>query len=359
MRPVIAHIQIENLLHNFHLVRSRAAGAKVMAVVKANAYGHGLEAIAPSLEQAGCSDFAVTDACEGKRLRQLLKSDAHITLLSGLFDQNDAQTAEKSRLTPVVTERKHINWLKQVHFQGKVWLKVDTGMQRLGCSDPAQLINHCKQQAIELAGIMSHLACADTPSHPLNRIQVDEFRQLHQTLVPHLPASLLNSAGLVSLSHAAHDTVRPGLALYGIEPIPHEPLGLKPVMHLSAQIMQINPVSHGSTLSYGASYTASHDMKVALVCIGYGDGLPRQLSNQGFACFQKEKLAIVGRICMDYCLLDCSNSSLQVGDFVSFWGNDISCNDVATQVNSIAYTLMTGIQARVQRIPMMPEVNIA
>ncbi|MDQ6967930.1 MAG: alanine racemase [Mariprofundaceae bacterium] len=357
MRPAIAHIHLQNLLHNYQLLRQRAEHAQIMAVVKADAYGHGLKCISQILQQAGCDYFAVTDAAEGAQLRRYLGEKAHIILLSGLFESIEASVCETHRLTPVVTDEKHIRWLHNQGFTGKVWLKVDTGMQRLGAENPEEIIQSCHQHHIALAGIMSHLACADTPEHPLNSLQADAFYQLHQDIAPHLPASLLNSAGLIALPQHKHDMIRPGIALYGAEPIPHEPMGLKPVMQLSGQVMQIRHVEQGSTLSYGASYTAKKDMTIALISLGYGDGLPRALSNQGYAEFQGQHLPIVGRICMDYCLLDVTNKTVNIDDAVTFWGETLSPNTVANLLDTIPYTLMTGINQRVHRIPIYPKTR--
>ncbi|MBL4760510.1 MAG: alanine racemase [Mariprofundaceae bacterium] len=357
MRPAIAHIHLQNLLHNYQLLRQHAEQAQIMAVVKADAYGHGLKCIAQTLQQAGCEYFAVTDACEGAQLRSYLGEKANITLLSGLFESAEVTTCNTHRLTPVITEEKHIQWLSEHGFTGKVWLKVDTGMQRLGAENPKKLIQLCHQHQIALAGIMSHLACADTPEHPLNLIQADAFYQLHQAIAAHLPASLLNSAGLIALPQHKHDMIRPGIALYGAEPIPHEPMGLKPVMQLSGRIMQIRDVEQGSTLSYGASFTADKDMTVALISLGYGDGLPRALSNQGYAEFQGQHLPIVGRICMDYCLLDITESDVKTDDTVTFWGESLSPNIVANLLDTIPYTLMTGINQRVHRIAIYPKIK--
>jgi len=358
MRPAFAHIHLKNLLHNYQLLRRRAEGAQIMAVVKADAYGHGLKCISQTLQQAGCEYFAVTDACEGERLRGYLGEKSSIILLSGLFESSEAEVCQIQNLTPVLTEEKHVQWLSEQGFTGKGWLKVDTGMQRLGAENPEKLIKLCHQHQISLAGIMSHLACADTPEHPLNLIQADAFYQLHQAIAPHLPASLLNSAGLIALPQHKHDMIRPGIALYGAEPVPHEPMGLKPVMQLSGKVMQIRDVERGSTLSYGASYTADKDMRIALICVGYGDGLPRALSNKGYAEFQGKYLPIVGRVCMDYCLLDITHSDLKVDDTVTFWGESLSPNTVAEILDTIPYTLMTGINQRVHRIVMQPETAV-
>jgi len=349
MRPAIASINIANLKHNLHLLKERAQGSEIMAVVKANAYGHGLNLIAPALFDTGCRHFAVTDANEGVKLRKILPGATSIVLLSGIFDAADAANAVTAKLTPVITESDQAELLLAAEFTGSVWIKINTGMQRLGADDPAALITLCSNHGMNIAGIMSHLACADTPEHPLNKAQAEEFSKTRGELAPHSAASLLNSAGLISLPHCTFDFIRPGIALYGIEPVADEPLGVKPVMQLSGRVMQVHHISKGVTLSYGASFTAPQDMQVAVVSLGYGDGLPRQLSNRGSAVYNGIKLPIVGRVCMDFSLVDVSNNSIHTGDTLEFWGEQHSANDVADSIDTIAYELFTGIAERVCR----------
>ena len=350
MRPAIALIHLDRLRDNYEIITSHAGHADIMSVVKSNAYGHGLHIIAPELHRIGCRNFAVTEAAEGARLRDILGPDCDITLLSGLFEPHDAELSHAFRLSPVVTERVHIQWLKHNSFSGNVWLKVDTGMQRLGTTELMPLYAACIASGIGIAGIMSHLACADTPEHPLNRSQADAFSHLRSDLPPGTPASLLNSAGLIALPDQTLDIVRPGLALYGAEPVSAEPLGLKPVMEFTAQVMQVREIEAGTPVSYGATFTARSNMHIALICTGYADGLPVGLSNIGFAEHDGALLPIVGRVCMDYCLLDCTGHPLQPGQRVSFWGGDsLRPEQVAACINTIPYTLMTGVSDRVQR----------
>ena len=349
MRPAIANINIENLRHNYRLLSKRAQTAKIMAVVKANAYGHGLDLISPALFDEGCRDFAVTDAREGKQLRELLPEAESIVLLSGLFDTEDAALTCSQHLTPTITNNHQLELLHSAGFGGSLWIKVNTGMQRLGADYPAQLIEQCRADNITVAGIMSHLACADTPEHPLNRAQADEFSSLCQQLDPKLPASLLNSAGLVALPDEIHDFIRPGLALYGAEPVADEPLGVRPVMQLVGQVMHVRDIDKGVSLSYGASFTAHHDMKVAVVSTGYADGLPRILSNSGFAHARNATFPIVGRICMDYCLIDCTTLPLELDDMVEFWGDNLAASTVSDLASTIPYELFTGVGSRVCR----------
>ncbi|MFQ5345629.1 MAG: alanine racemase [Mariprofundus sp.] len=350
-RPAIAHIYPEHLRYNYSLLKQRAGEAEIMAIVKANAYGHGMELIAPVLFDEGCRNFGVTDATEGHQLRLLLKTgEAEITLLSGIFDHCDATLASQNRLTPAITEATQIEQLQGAGFQGSVWLKIDTGMNRLGADDIHSMIRQCRKKNITIRGIMSHLACADMPEHPLNRQQANAFAAMTQEIAPDIPASLLNSAGMVCMPECSMDIVRPGIALYGSEPLADQPLGLKPVMQLTGAVMQIRKIPAGTTISYGATFRAGKAMRIAVVSMGYADGLPRALGNRGHAFFAGQKLAIVGRVCMDYTMLDVTGIEIKQGDAVEFWGEHISANDVARCIDTISYTLFTGVGARVQRI---------
>jgi alanine racemase len=351
-RPAIAHIDLDNLCHNYRLLGERAGTAGVMSVVKANAYGHGLDLVAPALFAAGCRHFGITDACEGARLRTLLPEDADaaIYLLSGIFDAEDARLAAENALTPVIVEEAQAGLLRQGGFSGRVWIKVDTGMGRLGSHSPADLADICRRYGIRVEGIMSHLACADDPEHPLNAVQADQFLAILDSFPSGTRASLLNSAGIQIRPDMAGDLVRPGIALYGAEPIPSWPIGLKPVMSLTGQVMQVREIAKGHSVSYGASFTAPDSMPVAVVCLGYADGLPRGLSNRGAGAHGKERLPIIGRVCMDHVILDARSApTIMPGDTVEFWGESISANEVADSLDTISYTLFTGVGQRVAR----------
>ena len=356
MRPIFATIHLGHLAHNFRLLQQQAAPAAIMAVVKADAYGHGLIPVAETLFAQGCHSFAVTDADEGALLRTSLPADLantiDIILLSGLFDQNDAQLILNHALIPVVSAPRHLDLLQEAGFKGNVWLKLDTGMGRIGAEDSDSMLQAIHQHGMILAGIMSHLACADTPEHPLNQEQLLKFKSIQQhTQAP--AYSLLNSAGIVAFSSEIQtDFVRPGLALYGAEPIPSRPLGLKPVMQLSGNVLQIREIQADDSVSYGATWTADKATHIAVVGVGYADGLPRTLSNQGKAAHASGLLPIVGRVCMDYCMLAVNNDQVQVGDEVIFFGfgeQTPTANAVAHLCHTISYELFTGINPRVTR----------
>ncbi|MDQ6996616.1 MAG: alanine racemase [Mariprofundus sp.] len=354
-RPAIARIHLNNLRYNYQLLSNHAGNARIMAIVKANAYGHGLNLIAPALFGAGCRCFGVTDAKEGAKLRDILGNedknrDSEITLLSGIFDREEAALIAKNLLTPVITEPEQVDILQHANFHAPIWIKVDTGMNRLGAQAAKILINQCREADIEVGGIMSHLACADSPEHPMNLQQVNAFNDLRDHNAPNLPASLLNSAGMVTMPKYCMDIVRPGIALYGSEPVPDQPLGLKPVMSLTGAVMQIRDISAGAQVSYGATFHAEKAMRIAVISLGYADGLPRALGNRGHAFFAGRKLAIVGRVCMDYTMLDITDVAIHPGDAVEFWGDNLLANDVARSLDTISYALFTGVGARVQRL---------
>ncbi|MDX8387241.1 MAG: alanine racemase [Ghiorsea sp.] len=352
MRPVFATIHLGHLAHNYKLLQETVGSTDIIAVVKANAYGHGLNAAAKTLYQEGCTSFAVTDAEEGVQLRSTLTNPAcKILLLSGLFDANDALLSIRHHLTPVITKARQLQYLIDAQFQDEVWLKVDTGMNRIGATNLDALIKLVKSSPVQLAGIMSHLACADIPEHPLNRLQFKAFENIQKRHTS-TAYSLLNSAGIIANPEAKYDAVRPGIALYGIEPIPSRPLGLKPVMQLTAEVLQVLPIQVGDSVSYGATWTAKEPAHVAVVGLGYGDGLPRLLSNLGEALHHSGHLPIIGRVCMDYCLLAVDSDKVKEGDKVTFFGFKDGAPlayNVANQCQTITYEIFTGISPRVTR----------
>jgi len=355
-RPAFARIHLGHLRHNYRLLKQRAGKAPIMAVIKADAYGHGLHLVAPALLAEGCRCFAVTDADEGTKLRRIIGGTADIVLFSGIFDAADAQQAEDLVFTPVITRTHQLSLLSEAGFSGGVWMKVDTGMNRLGAKNITVLNTGCAARGIKVTGVMSHLACADEPLHTMNIKQAARFLESTAKLPDGIPRSLLNSAGLIALPDCTFDVVRPGIALYGAEPVRNQPLGLQPVMQFGGQIMQLRDVPRGANLSYGATFTAPRDMRIATLSMGYADGLPRQLSNHGAAAVLSQTttgdtaiLDIVGRVCMDYCLLDASQADVKVGTEVEFWGTHIPATRVAEQLGMIAYELFTGVGKRVRR----------
>ena len=357
-RPVIARMCGEALVHNYTVVKAMAGEAAVMAVVKADGYGHGMIATATRLWDAGCRSFAVTDADEGVALRLALQEHgdddaplAEITLLSGVFDDADASAIVAHKLVPVIHDKEEVARLRRARFNGRLWLKMETGMNRLGADQARQLLDRCFRCRWPVAGLMSHLACADIADHPLNQQQEDRLRSYLNLMGPGLSGSLLNSAGLITMPQAALDVVRPGIALYGAQPVTETPCDLRPVMSLEAEVMQVHRVDAGATISYGGECIAKQPMRVAVVAAGYGDGVPRSLGSCGGEVVCKgDRLPIVGRVCMDYTIIDISGYTIKAGDRVQFWGDALPVDEVATRCDTISYALFTGVNARVPRI---------
>ncbi|OIO71313.1 MAG: alanine racemase [Zetaproteobacteria bacterium CG1_02_53_45] len=350
-RPAIAHIHLDHLRHNYRLLKSRCGKAAMMAVIKANAYGHEMFLVAQALLDERCNSFAVTDAAEGHELRSILgrSNNIEIALLSGIFDTEDAELTRQHALTPTISELRQIKLLQESEFFGHIWIKIDTGMNRLGAENIDQMLEASHQAGISVRGLMSHLACADEPEHPMNRQQAERFNNICDQVAPELPRSLLNSGGLICIPEYAGDVVRPGLALYGAEPVANHPIGLKPVMTLTGEIMQVRDIAAGISVSYGASFTADQAMQIAVVGLGYADGVPRGLSNRGQVFLNGCKQAIVGRVCMDYTMIDVTGTDAKLGDTVEFWGENILANNVARSLDTISYTLFTGVGERVRR----------
>jgi len=364
-RPVIARMNGKALIHNYNTMRTLAGEASVMAVVKADGYGHGIVAAATRLWDAGCRSFAVTDADEGVLLRQALHDHsaqteaiveekehvAEIALLSGIFDDTDAAAVVEHHLVPVIYDKEGVARLRRARFNGRLWLKMETGMNRLGADQARQLLDRCFRCRWPVVGLISQLACADQADHPLNAQQAERMRSYLNLMGPGLSGSLLNSAGLITMPQAAFDVVRPGIALYGAQPTTESRCDLQPVMQLEAEIIQIHRVDVGAVVSYGGEFVAEKPMRVAIIAAGYGDGVPRRLGICGgmVAC-KGELLPIVGQICMDYTIVDISGFIVKVGEKVQFWGDTIAVEAVATRCDTISYELFTAVNARVARV---------
>ena len=357
MRPVRARIRRQALRHNYRELARLAAPARVCAVVKADAYGHGLEIVAPVLHEEGCRLFAVTDCAEAVRALALLdeaaggRAQVEVVALSGAFDGEDAQAAAAdARIVPAVFDAAGVARLARAGFAGKVWIKAETGMHRLGSDEPAALAEAARARGIEPALVFSHLACAATPEHPHARAQIAAMQALGDL---GLPRSLANSAALALHPEARFDVVRPGIALYGAQPAPRARLDLEPVMRLEAEVMQVRALEPGDAVSYDATFVAPKPMRAAVVAAGYADGVPRALSNRGCVLWRGRRLPILGRVCMDYTIVDATGAQgLAPGERVCFWGAEgLAAEEAALAAGTIPYELFTGVGARVRRMP--------
>lgn len=355
-RGTSAVIDLAALRHNLSVVRSSANNSNVLAVVKADAYGHGLVPVAKSL--AAASDaLGVATFEEGVALKQA-GIQRPVLLMEGVLSESQLQQAAEYGFQIVVHQPWQLAMLLEAHLSCAlgVWLKVDTGMHRLGFAQPGcalfwqQLYNSSNVKEVVL---MSHLACADESAHPLNQQQGDTFQRL-KTSVAATQASLANSAATLDRPDFHHEWVRPGLMLYGASPMVDrvaEDLDLKPAMHLRSRIISRSTVAAGEAVGYGATWRATRDTDVAVVAIGYGDGYPRHLSPQAQVLIHGQRCQIVGRVSMDMITVDVSQlPTAGPHTEVTLWGPGLPVEEVAQWAGTVNYELLCQVTGRVQRV---------
>jgi len=346
-RHAVLRIDLDALARNFRLIEARAAPAECAAVVKADAYGLGIERVARRLLREGCRRFFVATLAEARELRAIA-TDADVYVFEGAVEGGVPALVE-IRARPV------LNTLAQVerwHGHGPAALHVDTGMNRLGLS-AAEVAAIASRREL-LAGldlVMTHLACADEPDHPMNREQLKRF-DLARAQLPPLPTSIGNSAG--TLIDAAHrgDVVRPGIALYGGNPFSALPNPMASVATLTAPILQLRDVERPETVGYGATYVASPPARLAVLGVGYADGYPRNLSNRGVAAVRGRRVPVVGRVSMDLVCVDVGalpRDDVRVGDAIELFGPTVGIDEVAAAAGTISYEILTGLGRRPAR----------
>ncbi len=353
-RAAIAILSTENLIHNIQVIQRISNGKKIMGMIKANAYGHGLRSVASRLARF-VDSLGVASIDEALAIRKV-GIKVPITLIEGVFEPDELLIASSQRFHVVFHDETQLNWLEKcsLPLPLQAWLKIDSGMGRLGFSPERakkaydQLTQH--PHILQPVGIMSHLACADEPGHPLNQIQMNTFKSFTENLPG--PKSLANTAGIFCLPETHYDVIRPGISIYGISPIPGktaQELGLRPVMSLQTRLIAVRPLNKGASIGYGSQFICPQDMPVGVVAMGYGDGYPRTARNGTPVLVNQVRCKIVGRVSMDMLTIDLTDCvSAKVGDSVILWGDQLPIEEVATYTNHIPYDLVTGVQQRVQ-----------
>ena len=352
----ILTIDLAAIRANYRNLSRMVAPAKVAAVVKADAYGLGASRVAPALMREGCDTFFVAQIAEGIALRDVLGSKPSIMVLNGLPPGSEPACAA-SGLVPVLNSLAQLAaWRAHARETGMTQpavLQLDSGMNRIGMP-PAEVAGLAAQPALldglSITLVMSHLACADEPANPANERQRLRFEALRKTLAV-APASLANSSGIFLGPDYAYDVVRPGAALYGINPTPDARNPMRPVLGLSAKVIQIREVGEGEGVGYGHTYRAPHALRAATISIGYADGWHRRGASSGF--FDATPLPFVGRVSMDSIILDVSALPPGVpapGDLVELIGPHQSVDDVAGHAGTIGYEVLTGLGNRFHRI---------
>ena len=351
-------IDLDAIVENWRRIAAHLApDVRAMAVVKADAYGLGATRIAPALAAAGCARFGVASIDEGIALRRALP-EGEILVFSGPFAGTEPDFVAH-RLAPILNSPQQIaGWAahaRSINHRLPAVIHVDTGLSRLGLSEKearAFAADNVVRDAFEMILLMSHLAIAEEPNHPLNREQFDRFA-LARRLFPGIPASLVASSGIFIGPEWQADWVRPGAALYGVNPIPGKPNPMAQVVHLQGRIVQVRDIDAGRTVGYGATWRASKNTRLAIVAAGYADGLLRSLSNRGSAILGETRVPLAGRVSMDLMAFDIGALpavAARPGDFVTLIGPGNTVDDVGDAAGSNAYEILTGLSRRYHRI---------
>ncbi|MGH6789639.1 MAG: alanine racemase [Pseudolabrys sp.] len=354
-------INLGAIAANWQTLSRRAMPSECSAVIKADAYGCGIEQVAAALAKAGCKTFFVADLAEARRVRVAVPA-AVIYVLSGLMP-NTVQTYADIHARPVIGSLVELaEWDAFVStslWRGGAALHVDTGMNRLGITpgEAAALAPRIRSENHGITLLMSHLACSELPEHPLNDRQIKLFREV-RILYRGIPASLSNSSGIF-LGSAAHcDMVRPGVALYGVNPTPGHSNPMRPVINLRARILQVRTIQRGETVGYDAVWTAQRTTRLAIVAVGYADGYLRAASASdktpgGDAIVAGRRCPLAGRVSMDLISIDVTDlpdGVLHRGGMATLIGDEITIDDLAAAAGTIGYEVLTSLGKRYHRV---------
>jgi alanine racemase len=349
-RPIRATISAGALAQNFLVAKAYASGAKLWAVLKANAYGHGVERAARALEAA--DGYAVLDFQEAARLR-VAGVDKPVLMLEGFFKPRDLPLLAKYRLTPVIHNAEQVEMLRLADLSGEIddYLKVNSGMNRLGfmVDNLRPAYNAARlHPRVRNVTLMTHFADADGPGGI--KAQLDWFNELTRPFEPG-QRSLANSAALIRFPEARGDWVRPGIMLYGCSPFADrsaESLGLKPAMTLGSELIATQHLQPGARVGYGFSYEATDEMTVGVVACGYADGYPRHAPSGTPVLVNGKRTRTVGRVSMDMITVDISDiPEAHIGTPVTLWGEGLSADEVAAAAGTLSYELLCALAPRV------------
>lgn len=353
-RSTVAWIDLEALRRNFKTAQSRAGAAQVMAVVKADGYGHGIGPVVSALDELA-PKYAVACLEEARAIREagLIKP---VVLLQGVHAEADIDECARNGFEPVFHSFQQLAWLESREAWPAFWLKVNSGMNRLGFH-PDELAGvmsrlQTKSADKELLGFVTHFACADDPDSPMTAQQTSVFERATSPF-PGLMKSVANSAAHFRPGQPMFDWSRPGIMLYGGSPMigtTGPELGLEPVMSLEAPLISTRVVPAGESVGYGAGWIADRDIRMGMVAIGYGDGYPRHAGTNTPAAIDGRRIRLIGRVSMDMLAVDLTNApDAKEGDSVELWGRTVGVDEVAACAGTISYELMTGITRRVPR----------
>ena len=357
-RPTWAEVDLSSLRHNVRVLSELAAPATLLAVCKANAYGHDAKLVAPVFDaMPEVAMLGVASVDEGASLRKAGVSKP-ILLLSAMLPE-EARSAVRAQLTPTIWTRELGLALQQAAEKEKTRVpfhfKVDTGMGRLG----ARFENAREEFAsiksfdrLDLRGIYTHMACADEEDDQLTRVQLQRFQEFRCQV--EVPAGVVihaaNSAATLRYPGSRFDMIRPGIALYGSNPFPVGDVDLKPVMTWKARITNLKTIPVGASVSYGATWTANKPTRIAIISVGYADGFRRSLSNRANVLINGTRCPGVGRVTMDQIMADVSGLDVYLGDEATLFGRGLPVEEMARQADTISYETLCGVSSRVPRL---------
>lgn len=353
-RPTTATINLSAIRHNYRLAKELAGQSRALAVVKADAYGHGAARVGQALADEA-DGFAVAAIEEALELRAAGITQP-ILLLEGFFEVDELSLIEEHNLSFVVHNQQQIEVLDKYQGDGQfnIWLKLDVGMHRLGVPVHHALTALGRLLALRCVKnltLMAHFSCADELHNPLTQEQLRLF--LKSTAGRGLPISLSNSAAILGWPDTHHNWVRPGLMLYGASPFEQSHAQadrLQPAMCLTTKVIALRNVNQGESVGYGASWTAERPSRIGTLAIGYADGYPRQMRSGAPVLIDGQRTHIVGRVSMDMITVDLSDlPQAQIGSSAELFGNQLLATELAPWADTIPYTLFTGITRRVHK----------
>jgi len=357
----ILTIDLAAIVANWRALGRRAMPTECAAVIKADGYGCGIEQVALALARAGCKTFFVADLAEAGRVRAVA-AEATIYVLNGLLANSAAAYAEVQARPVIGSMVELAEWdafCATHQWRGGAALHVDTGMNRLGISvaEAAALAPRIRATNHGITLLMSHLVSAEQPDHPFNARQIEAFREV-RILYRGIPASLANSSGIFLGATAHCDLVRPGVALYGVNPTPGQKNPMQPVVELQGHVVQVRGVPRGETVGYNGAWTAKRASRIAVVAVGYADGYLRAASASdtrpgGSALVAGHHCPLAGRVSMDLLAIDVTDlpdNAARRGDLVTLIGGEMTVDTVAEAAGTIGYEVLTSLGRRYHRV---------
>ncbi len=366
----LLHINLGAVAENYRFLKSRLGATRCGVAIKADAYGLGAAEVAPTLASEGCRTFFAATVDEGASLREVLpSSDIEIAVLGGILAGTE-DSFVTHRLIPIVNDPGQIDlWRMHCRRVGRAldaMLHVDTGMNRLGLS-PSDLDRVAAAPEVfdgaNWRHVISHLACADEPENPANEAQLARF-QTARARLPAMSASFANSGGIFLGPRFHFDLARPGVAIYGGNPLANAPNPMRPVVRLLGRILQIREVTPGMTVGYGGTHMVRSKGRIATVGAGYADGYLRSGSNQAHVYLGRNRLPVIGRVSMDAITVDVTSvppDDARPGMFVELLGNQVTADDAGAAAGTISYEVLTSLGRRYHRVyePARPKDQAA